>query len=201
MNEKNVYQRINDVMNELSYIKKTGSVSYGNNTYTAVLHDDVTRAVQPLFVKHGLVSVPSMTDTKIKMYDVTTKKGQANRYECQTTVELKVVNIDNPNEEIIVTSVAHSFDSQDKSTGKAYSMAVKYCYLKLLMLESGDEEESRVEEAKVTRNEKISLVNELIATLKELNQFKEEYLETINALTVEQLKGKLAEKKEKLKCQ
>jgi hypothetical protein len=34
-------------------------------------------------------------------------------------------------------------DSSDKAMGKAYSMALKYCYLKTFMLESLDEEESR----------------------------------------------------------
>lgn len=192
----NLYQKINAVMKDSNgYIKKEGKIGYGNNTYTAVLHDDVTKKIQPLFVKYNLVSVPSMTETKIDRYQVTTRNGVAERYECQTTALLKVVNADNPSESLEITSTAHSFDTQDKSTGKAYSMAIKYCYLKLLMIASGDQEEERIAQENFQRDEKQILVDELIDLLKSQNKFNEKYRANINGLSVDMLKEKIANNK------
>lgn len=150
----NVYQRVNKVMSELSYLKKTAKIGYGNNTYSAITHDHVTESIQPLCVKYGLVLIPEMTDTKIERYTVTNKRGESSeRYETITTVVLTVINMDNPEDRFNTQATAHAFDNQDKSSGKAYSMAVKYCHLKTFMLASGDKEEDRNEETKIVCKE------------------------------------------------
>lgn len=190
---KNVYQRINAIMSELSYVKKTGKIGYGQNTYTAVLHDHVTQQLQPLCVKHGVVLVPSMIDTTIKKYTVTTKKGESDRYETMTTAEIVVVNIDKPDETFTTQATAHSFDNQDKSTGKAYSMAVKYCYLKLFMLASGDEEEDRVETSKIITDEKKLVSDKLITLLKAHDKYNENTIGFIRNMSIEQLSEKIKE--------
>lgn len=149
MSKLNVHQRILAVMKEAHYIKKDAKVGFGNNAYSATSHDAVTTKIAPLFVKHGLVAIPTITDHTCERYRVATRNGEAERYETKVFVSLKIVNADCPEEYVETNAFAHGFDTQDKSPGKAYSMAVKYCYLKALMIASGDKEEDRPEESHV----------------------------------------------------
>jgi len=186
-------------MSELSYLKKTSTVGFGHNSYTAITHDHVTESLQPLCVKYGIVLEPSMTETEISMYEVKNKKGEtSNRYEARTTACIRVINIDNPDETTSVSAMAHGFDSQDKAPGKAYSMAVKYCYLKLFMLASGDREEDRAEVANIEDLE--PLQDEMIKLLMETNgEVGKASMDAINKMSGDQLRAKIQEynKKEK----
>tara|TARA_R110002096_G_scaffold417196_1_gene620770 strand:+ start:108 stop:803 length:696 start_codon:yes stop_codon:yes gene_type:complete len=184
----NVYQKINVVMSGISYVQKTGNVPMGKKSYNAVLHDHVTKLVQPYFVDVGIIAIPKVIEHEFSRYTVTNKYGDSDRYQTDMKVELTIINIDEPEERITVTAVAQGLDPSDKGPGKAYSMAVKYCYLKLLMLESGDQEEDRVEEAKIKEKEhkankgvrdeaaakeKADLCETLIKLLKENNKYAE----------------------------
>jgi hypothetical protein len=192
----NVYQKVNKVMSEISYLKKTGSIGYGNNAYTAILHDHVTQALQPLCVKYGLILIPEMAHTTINRYPVVNRKGETSeRYETQTTAKITVVNMDDGSDRFITQAMAHSFDTQDKSTGKAYSMAVKYCYLKLFMLASGDDEENRVEDAKAVNEINKELKDELTELLKAAKKFTPDYIGYINKMDHKSLVEKINEYK------
>tara|TARA_R110000787_G_scaffold253795_1_gene359166 strand:- start:31 stop:591 length:561 start_codon:yes stop_codon:yes gene_type:complete len=185
-------------MSELSYLKKTANVGSGSYGYTALSHDHVTASLQPLMVKHGLVAEISMIDDVYSRYEVKTRKGDTqDRYEVKCTSEVWIVNIDDPADRFKVSASAHGFDPQDKAPGKAYSMATKYCLLKLFMLASGDEEESRVEQTKANASEKTMLVDELIVLLKANKKFHEKYRSAINGLTINELTEKISENKEK----
>lgn len=123
--EKNIYQRILGVMSELEYIQKgTKTV---NNQYRYVSHDQVTAAIHPLLVKHGIAVIPSVTECK----------QEGNR----TTVELKVffVNSDNPADQFCVQSIGYGVDTSDKGPGKAISYAFKLACLKTFCLETGED--------------------------------------------------------------
>jgi hypothetical protein len=188
----NVYQRVNLIMSELSYLKKTATVGSGSYGYTALSHDHVTGSLQPLMVKHGLVAQTSMTEEVFSRYEVKTRKGDTqDRYEVKCKAEVWIVNIDDPQDKFLVSASAQGFDPQDKASGKAYSMAVKYCLLKLFMLASGDDEEERVEETKALKGKKQMLVDELISLLQSQNKFDEKYRSAITGLTTEQLNEKL----------
>ncbi len=54
------------------------------------------------------------------------------------------MNADEPTDFVTVPVCSHAEDQGDKAPGKALSYATKYAILKVLMLESGDDEESRV---------------------------------------------------------
>ena len=190
MEKLNLYQRINKVMSELSYIKKGGTISMGKGSYKAVLHDDVTAALHPLCVKHGLILMPEMIDTEVSRYKVVNSYGkESERYETKTTAKVTFINMDNPEERIFTTAMAHGFDPGDKSPGKAYSMAVKYCYLKAFMLESGDDEESRVEENVMIKTEEIRLKQQLSGLLKANNKYNEASISYMNTLDIDGLRG------------
>jgi len=139
----NIYQRINAVRKEVDYIQKNKSVSTGQSgSYKAVTHDEVTGIVRKHLVEHGIVCVPSLVESRVS--PTTNKDGAVSnviRYEA--TYDFRFVNIEDPQDAFTVRIEAHANDNQDKAPGKALSYAKKYAILKLLDLETGEDEESR----------------------------------------------------------
>lgn len=121
---KNIYQRLAQVMSEVTYIQK--EKKQGMN-YTIVSHDAVTAKVRPALLKHGIVYHP--------VHCQHTHNG--NRAECSMTV--RFVNVEKPEDFFDVPTFGYGIDSQDKGPGKAMSYAVKYALLKALGLETGDD--------------------------------------------------------------
>lgn len=154
----NIYQRLNAVMRDpdSAYIQKDQKKIDGK--YTAVRHDDVTAKLRPMFAKHGIVVVTNLLSEKVTDGVKKTSSGtQIMRYEA--TFEVKFVNADRPfiiqvvngqtaimEDAVKMVVPAHAEDQGDKAPGKAVSYAVKTALLKIAMMESGDNEEKRIEE-------------------------------------------------------
>ena len=66
-----------------------------------------------------------------------TYSQHGNRTDCK--IDIKFINIDNPDDNIVVPTFGYGIDNQDKGPGKAISYAVKYALLKTLGLETGDD--------------------------------------------------------------
>lgn len=121
----NIHQRIINIMSELKYIQKGNKQV--NGQYRFVSHDQVTAAIHPYLVKHGITVVPTIEEYA----------QEGNR----TTIKLAVVfvNADNPNDNLTVRFIGFGCDSGDKGPGKAVSYAYKYALLKTFCLETGDD--------------------------------------------------------------
>ncbi len=135
----NIYQRVQQVMKQVAYVRKDKQVE----NYMAVTHDMVTALVRPHFVDAGIIVSPrvitgAMVDTGRK----SSKGNAAMRYEGRFEVDF--VNMDEPTDRITIILDAHADDYGDKAPGKALSYATKYAILKVLMLESGENEEGRI---------------------------------------------------------
>jgi hypothetical protein len=196
----NVYQKVNKVMSEISYLQKTAKVGSGSYGYTALTHDHVTSSIQPLMVKYGLVAETSMINSVFNRYEVKTKKGDIqDRYDVQCDAKVTIVNIDEPTERFSVTASAQGFDPQDKASGKAYSMATKYALLKLFMLASGDDEETRVEETKAVNSINDDLRIELTELLKANGKYTPDLVKIINSLDYKTLITKIEKNKQPTK--
>ena len=196
----NVYQKVNKVMSEISYLQKTAKVGSGSYGYTALTHDHVTSSIQPLMVKYGLVAETSMINSVFSRYEVKTRKGEIqDRYDVQCDAKVTIVNIDEPTERFSVTASAQGFDPQDKASGKAYSMATKYALLKLFMLASGDDEETRVEETKAVNSMNDDLRIELTDLLKANGKYTPDFVKIINSLDYKTLITKIEENKQPIK--
>jgi hypothetical protein len=147
MSEKlNLLQRLQAVMNEpgADYIQK--SQKKINGQYTAVSHDAVARKLHPLFKKHGVIVMPSVMPETVRMVDTgrkTSKSNPISRFEAVFAVTF--FNADDPSDKVTACIPAHADDEGDKAPGKALSYATKGALLKALMIESGDEEEERVD--------------------------------------------------------
>jgi hypothetical protein len=134
----NIYQRINEVRKKVSYIRKEKKVE----SYMAVTHDQVTAEVRDHFVEHGIVMVPSITRSAVKDTGTTTKSGTPFiRFEA--SYRFDVVNAEDPADKFSMEIEAHAIDHGDKAPGKALSYAKKYAVLKLLDIETGEDEEGR----------------------------------------------------------
>ena len=144
----NIYQRINKIRKAVDYVKKDKKVAEGGG-YMAVTHDAVTAIVRPHMTEHGVVCVPQLIESSVTDTGTTTSKGTPFiRYSAKYQFEF--VNADEPGDSFKVVIESHALDVGDKAPGKALSYAKKYAILKLLELETGDDDEGR-QEQKVKR--------------------------------------------------
>jgi hypothetical protein len=151
----NIFEKINEVRKVVDYVRKEKTVGEGGG-YKVVTHDQITALTREHFVRLGIVIYPVLTSQRSENTGTTTSRGTPFiRFEA--TYRFEVVNAQDPTDRFSVEIAAHALDQGDKAPGKALSYAKKYCVLKLLEIESGEEEEDRAEqhapkEAKVTPN-------------------------------------------------
>lgn len=118
-------KRLLNIMAELTYLQK-GSKKV-NNQYTFISHDQVSAAVHPMLVKHGVLIVPTVT------------KWQQDGNRTTVELELHIFSADNMQDRFTVSFIGFGIDAGDKGPGKAISYAYKYGLLKLFCLETGDD--------------------------------------------------------------
>lgn len=146
MNELNLFQRINEVRKSIEYIQKDKQVSTGaSGSYKAVTHDAVTGLVRDHMVKHGIVSYPVLVDSLMNPPLMNIDGTQSKQMRYEATYDFFFVNVDKPEDRLVIRIQAHAMDNADKAPGKALSYAKKYAVLKLFEIETGEDEESRFE--------------------------------------------------------
>ena len=166
-NPLNVYQRVNEVRKAVDYLIKDKKVE----SYMAVTHDAVTAAVRGLFVEQGVMIVPAQVvqSAVVLTGTMTARSTPFIRFEVRYRFE--VVNVDDPKDKFSIEIEAHALDHGDKAPGKALSYAKKYAMLKLLEIETGEDEEGRQEQhkAKPAKSVTAGLVEEMNITPKQKN--------------------------------
>jgi hypothetical protein len=135
----NIYQRLNAVREAVGYIKKDKTVQ----GYRAVTHDYVTACVREHLIKHGVMIVLRQQQGACVVIGTTKNETPIIRYEAWYDIDF--VNCDKPEEKVTVTIESHANDHGDKAPGKAASYATKYAMLKIFSIETGEDEESRVD--------------------------------------------------------
>jgi len=133
----NIYQRLNAIMQEIGYVQKDKQNSFMKFKY--VSHDAVTSAIRPFFVTHGVVVTCDIVQQDVK--EITTGKADK-AYMTSVVAQVSFINMDNPDDRVIVHSIGQGIDKNDLGPGKAVSYAYKYALLKTLALETGDDPES-----------------------------------------------------------
>jgi hypothetical protein len=121
----NIHQRLLGIMADIDYIQKGPKTVNGQYRYAS--HDQVTAALHPLFVKHGVLPIPTTEDMK----------QEGNR----TSILLGVAftNVDQPQDHVYVRFPGFGVDPGDKGPGKAISYAFKMACLKTFCLETGED--------------------------------------------------------------
>lgn len=135
----NIHQRISAVMADVAYVQKGNKKV--NGQYTFVSHDDVTAAIRPALINHGITVVPTVTEHNQIWTQY--EEGGHTKFRGMTEVDITVdfINIDSPEDKVSVALFGYGIDPQDKGPGKAFSYAKKYAFLQLFCLETGDDPE------------------------------------------------------------
>jgi len=190
----NVHQRINWVRSQIGYVQKTKVVT--GQGYKAVTHDEVTAMLRPHLIKAGIDTVQTLTGSKFEATGQTTKGGTP-IFLYTGVYDISLVNSDNPEDAVISHVEAQALDFGDKAPGKSMSYAKKYVYLKSFDIETGEDEESRIE-AKFKEPDYISDddINAINSRLSE-NDIEEGFLKWLKASlkvdSVDQLQTKSLE--------
>ena len=139
----NIYQRINEVRKKVDYAKKDKAVE----GYKAVTHDQITALTREHLVAQGVVIIPILAAQKTEATGTQTSRGTP-FIRWEGSYRFDVVNADDPTDRFTAEIAAHALDHGDKAPGKALSYAKKALILKLLEIESGDDDEGREEQHK-----------------------------------------------------
>jgi hypothetical protein len=132
--------------------------------FKIIQHDDVTEALRPLYLKHGILQSVSVASSR-----------QLDGGTTELEVIVRWTNIDEPTEMVTVTSYGHASPAKqgpemrrdDLGVGKALSYAVKMAQLKNFALLSGDgdlETESAKEPPKAASVEQIETAMNALAS-------------------------------------
>lgn len=196
-NMKNIYQRLNKVKESVKFAEKTANTGQ----YKAVTHDEITAITRGALIENGVMFTVNLKHGELKEIG-RTKNGAPNfMYDAIYTIDF--INVDNPQDKFSVEQAGQAVDAGDKAAYKALSLAVKYCLLKLLQIESGENDESRqdilqfqAEQEEIERERLVrhvrKLVNDLDMNEKEiLANYKREKLEDCNDTLLDLLKRTL----------
>ncbi|MEI7510165.1 MAG: ERF family protein [Flavobacterium sp.] len=152
----NIYEKISKIMEEVSSLQKDGKVAFGTTKYNYLSEAKTTEIFHAQFVKHKLVLLPVSVDEK--------KEGQIT----QGQYTYKLVNAENPEEQITLMSGGQGHDSADKGSGKASSYAYKYLLWRLFAIPSNDDPDSvssdEIVEIENTKNAKINKAKAIALT-------------------------------------
>jgi hypothetical protein len=181
-----IYQRMNNVMKEISYVQKDGTVTIrtagGSFSYKAVSHDAVTTAIRQAIVDNGIV-------VQITVPEHTASADAGGYRLTELKVQARFINIDNPSEYIEYSAIGHGMDRGDKGPGKALSYAVKYIYLKAFLLATGEDDEAAVHlpDAVITAEQLLRIEDLLDSTDTEGSTFAD-YINGSHALEIKDMK-------------
>lgn len=167
----NIYQRINEVRKKIEYVRKDKEVKTKQGGYKVVTHDAVTGLIREHLIEQGVVIVPNQRSSEITQF------GQAVVY--AAWYEAAFVNIDNPDDRIVITLETHGSDYGDKAPGKSLSLFVKNAILKLFSLETGEDEESRVEIERKASPIGPEQAEEIRELLRQYGKTEDEFLEKV----------------------
>lgn len=134
---RNIYQRLADVQAKIGYVEKDGENKFQHYKYTSEAM--LIASLKPLLANTGL----ALIFTSKPPYTVTERERTGKEPVILTAVdcELKLVNIDKPEETITVTGSGFGIDSGDKGIYKAITGANKYMLFKLFQVSTGDDPE------------------------------------------------------------
>lgn len=139
--KENIYQKIQNVANDIGNIEKDMVVGKGNYSYKAISDLQVVLKVKEAETKHGLVSIPIKQEL-IRSEVVKTVKENGREginYVDIIKMTVKIVNLSNPTESIEIESFGRGLDPSDKGFGKASTYARKYALLNAYKIATGED--------------------------------------------------------------
>lgn len=134
----NIFQKINAIREKVAYVRKDKKVE----NYMAVTFDAIVAETRAWFIEFGVLVFP--TEHSGVMVDTGVKSAKGNPlYRYEGVFDVVFANCDQPGDILYVRVTAHANDYGDKACGKALTYATKAAILKVLMLETGENDEAR----------------------------------------------------------
>ena len=131
---RNVYQRISAVANEIESFAKDGENRQFNFRYASI--EKIIHELRPLCYKHGLAIVQGAELLNVREF----QGDRGVRYITEVVVTTTAINLDDPEDRHVVKTPGHGFDTLDKGVYKAISGARKYAIYGLFCLHAGDDD-------------------------------------------------------------
>lgn len=167
MGELNLYQKIQNVSNEVNNISKNMTVGSGNYAYKAVSDLDVTLAIKKAETKHKITSIPTKQELVNSEVLKTLKKDNTESLTYVDTIKMtiKIIDLEDPTQFIEVESFGKGVDSGDKGFGKASTYARKYALLNAYKIATGEDPDANKSEkqsvAKTVSEKRVLIENYL----------------------------------------
>lgn len=144
MAEKNIFQKMLAITQEIATVAKNLNVDSGKIKYKAVGEADVLAAVKPIEAKHGVYSYPVSrkvidSGTMVSMSEYNGNKKETSKLFMRIETVYRFVNTEKPDEYIDITTYGDGVDTQDKAPGKAMTYSDKYALLKAYKIQTGDD--------------------------------------------------------------
>lgn len=140
----NIYEKLNEIINELGPVEKNLYVPTGKSSYKAVSEKDVLDAIKPIEYKYKIYSYP--VSREVIDDEQLEKISTSNNKETKTISQFmrikttyRFVNIEKPEEFIDIVSYGDGIDTGDKAPGKAMTYSDKYALMKGYKVSTGDD--------------------------------------------------------------
>jgi hypothetical protein len=129
--KRTIYEALALIASEIPAIGKEKHNTSQNFKFRGV--DDVYNAIQPLFAKYGVVTIPQVLS--VKREERTSQKGGLLIW---TLAEIKYTFASADGSSVELLIVGEAMDSGDKGLNKAYSIAHKYAMFQLFLIPTDD---------------------------------------------------------------
>ena len=141
----NLYQRILQVQSAEIWVAKEGAYNSGGTSYKYAKEADFVRAIRPLLADAGIIAHFTLLDNPEET-QITSKAGTAGVF-VRSFVQMALINVDNPSEQLVSRLRGDASDYGDKGIYKSYTGAKKYLLQLAFMVATGDDpEDDKVEE-------------------------------------------------------
>lgn len=137
----NIGQRMNSVAKQYGYLQKTKTVE----SYKAITYDDLIGYIRGYLIEAGIIiQVKMLNGAHVDTGRRTKKDSPIVRFD--GTYSVRFCNADDVGDGLEYVIPGSGDDMSDKGPGKATTYAVKGAIVKAFMIETGEAEESRIQE-------------------------------------------------------
>jgi len=162
---KNLYQRIAGIMADLGAVGKGGQTNYGER-YKYHRIDDIDDKLREALITNGVVATVSSIDNRVlEHFEETDRQGKPRTtWYAECTLQIELVNVDKPDERLIIHGWGQGIDYSDKATGKAISYAAKAAYLSAFHLRGqpdSEQDDIKRQEAALDKRDRVYVTDAL----------------------------------------
>lgn len=123
-----IFEALNAVMRDVQAVRKGERNNHGNFMFRGI--DAVTNAVGPALREHGVIVVPEVIDDRFEMVTV----GRSQTVMGRVSLRVRFTWYGPDGSSITCVTQGEAFDSGDKATAKAHSVAFRTAMLQTLAL-------------------------------------------------------------------